>query len=281
MNKIKNKVFGFERALYNLKDTELIGVSFKGDGDGESALKESENIFLKECLFALRYPLWHVNKVDIKSCSFLDTCRAPLWYSNNIVIVDSKMEGVKALRECNDIVIKNSSFTSEEILWRCSNINVSNSSIEGMYGFFESKNIVIKNLKFKGKYSFQYVENMEIDKSTFDTKDAFWHTKNVTVKNSIIKGEYLGWYAENLTFINCEIYSHQPLCYCKNLKLINTKMIDSDLAFEYSSVEATLVGHIDSIKNPLSGHIEVDSIGELIREDDKYPSKAVVSIKEK
>ena len=142
-----------------------------------------------------------------------------------------------------------------------------------------SSRLKFENVTLKGKYSFQYVENMVIEKSKLATKDAFWHTKNVIVKDSIITGEYLGWYAENITFENCEIHSHQPLCYCKNLKLINCKMIDSDLAFEYSDVEATIVGKIDSIKNPLSGNIVVDEIGELIREDDKYPSKAVVRIK--
>lgn len=280
MKKIENKTFGEERALYNAKDTRLINVSFKGEEDGESALKESSNIYVEKSLFALRYPLWHVNKVDILKSEFAETCRAPLWYSNDILVVDSKLNGVKAFRECGNIVLKNSNFVSEEFMWRCHDIDVNKCYIEGQYGFFESKDIKIKNLKFKGKYSFQYVNNLVIEKSEFDTKDAFWHSKNVVVKDSIIKGEYLAWYAEDITFINCEIHSHQPLCYCKNLKLVNCKMIDCDLAFEYSNVDATIVGHINSIKNPLSGKIVVDSIGELIREDDKYQSKAVVTIKE-
>ena len=37
-----------------------------------------------------------------------------------------------------------------------------------------------------------------------------------------------------------------------------------DLSFEYSSVNATIKGRIDSIKNPISGSITADEIGEVI-----------------
>ena len=108
------------------------------------------------------------------------------------------------------------------------------------------------------------MENLEIDSCELDTKDAFWHSKNVTVKDSIVKGEYLGWFSENLTLINCKIIGTQPLCYCKNLKLVNCTMEDTDLSFEYSDVEADVKGHILSVKNPRSGRIIADSVGEVI-----------------
>ena len=41
-------------------------------------------------------------------------------------------------------------------------------------------------------------------------------------------------------------------------------MIDTDLAFEYSEVEADIRGGIDSVVNPLSGKIICDSLGELV-----------------
>ena len=118
-----------------------------------------------------------------------------------------------------------------------------------------------------GKYSFQYIDNMTIENSFLDTKDAFWHSKNVTVKDSVVKGEYLGWYSEGLTLIRCEIIGTQPLCYCKRLKLVDCRMHGCDLAFEYSDVNATIDGHIDSVKNPKSGKIVADSVGKIISED--------------
>ena len=41
-------------------------------------------------------------------------------------------------------------------------------------------------------------------------------------------------------------------------------MEDTDLSFEYSEVEADIQGHIVSVKNPKSGRIVADSIGEII-----------------
>ena len=95
-------------------------------------------------------------------------------------------------------------------------------------------------------------------------KDAFWNTKNVTVYNSVLDGEYLGWYSENLRLVNCVISGTQPLCYAKNLVLENCTMINTDLAFEYSTVRADIKGHIVSIKNPVAGYIRAESIGEVI-----------------
>ena len=134
--------------------------------------------------------------------------------------------------------------------------------------FFDSKDVSLKNVQMKGKYSFQYMENLTIRDSYLDTKDAFWHSKNVTVYDSTVKGEYLAWFSEGLTLVNCHIIGTQPLCYCKDLKLINCTMEATDLSFEYSDVEATITGHVDSIKNPKSGTITVDSVGEILMTDD-------------
>ena len=126
----------------------------------------------------------------------------------------------------------------------------------------------IDGLEMKGKYSFQYIENATFRNCILDTKDAFWHAKNVTVEDSIVKGEYLAWYAENIRFVRCKIIGTQPLCYVKNLVLEDCEMEGSDLSFERSHVTATVSGHIDSVKNPLSGSITADSIGEIIIEEE-------------
>ena len=279
MKTISNQTFELERALYNTSDALIIDCKFEGKADGESALKESHDIKVDKCLFALRYPLWHVSNFEVSNSSFLATSRAPLWYCTKGIINNINIQSVKALRECSHIVINNSHIVSEEFGWKCSDIRISNTSIEAFYFLFESKDIEISNLELKGKYSFQYVENVNISDSKLDTKDAFWHSKNVTVTNSIIKGEYLGWYSDGLTIINCKIIGTQPLCYCKNLKIIDCEMIDCDLSFEYSEVEANIIGHIDSIKNPKSGNISVDSLGELITTESIMESKAIIVVK--
>lgn len=266
---IENQTFDQERALYGLKNETVKNCRFDGPADGESALKEARNIQVRGCFMNLRYPLWHVEKAEISASDFTEKSRAALWYDRDIIIEDSTLGGIKALRECQNISLKNCRVNSPEFAWKSSDLTLEKVTIEeSEYPFFEIKNAKISGLKMKGKYSFQYDENIEITDSELDTKDAFWHTKNVRVKNSIIKGEYLGWYSENLTLINCRITGTQPFCYCKNLVLENCTMEDCDLAFERSSVNADIVGKIDSVKNPLHGKITADSFGQIILEEE-------------
>jgi len=267
MNQIFEQTFDEERALYNLRDTEVIKCNFEGPADGESVLKEARNIVVSNCSFSLRYPLWHVKSFVLENSRMDELTRAALWYADNGEIKGCTLGGIKAVRECNNIKISKCDIDSPEFGWKSSNIAIDNTSIVSEYLFLDSHDVSLSNVNFKGKYSFQYMENLTIKDSSLDTKDAFWHSKNVTVENCIVKGEYLGWFSEGLTLINCSISGTQPLCYCKDLKLINCTMEGCDLSFEYSDVEAVISGHIDSVKNPKSGSIHADSIGSIIMED--------------
>lgn len=83
---------------------------------------------------------------------------------------------------------------------------------------------------------------------------------------SPVEKAYLETLKEISNKIDDKVIGTQPLCYCEELTLINCEMIDTDLAFEYSEVNADIKGHIDSIKNPKSGKIKVDRVGEVIKE---------------
>lgn len=264
---IKNRTFPEERALYHLQNTSVMKCVFEGEADGESALKEAVDIDVDSCTFALRYPLWHTKRFSMKNSVMKESCRAPIWYANNGTITDCVINGVKAVRECNNIALSKCEISSIEFGWKSRDISLNESSIVAEYLFLDGKNITLKKVNMKGKYSFQYNDGLTIEDSVLDTKDAFWHSKNITVKNSIIKGEYLAWFSENLTLINCKIIGTQPFCYCKKLKLINCTMEGCDLSFEYSDVNAEINGRIDSVKNPKSGIIVADEIGETVMED--------------
>ncbi len=269
MKIIENEKFPEERALYGADGLKLINCSFDGEEDGESALKEGRDIACEGVFFNLRYPLWHDKGVLLESCEMTELCRAALWYSSDITVKDSKLHGIKALRECRDIKIENSDVKSLEFGWFSHDIRIENSSFAGEYFMLRATDLNMKNSSLKGKYSFQYIENSVFENCDLDTKDAFWHAKNIIVRNCTVKGEYLAWYAEDITFENCTIIGTQPLCYCKGLRLINCKMVDCDLSFERSEVEADVVGHIDSVKNVYSGYVRADSIGEIIRDDER------------
>ena len=261
---IENKTFDEERALYGTENVTAISCRFDGPADGESAFKESRDIKAVDCFFNLRYPFWHTHTLTVEGCEMTALCRAALWYSDRISIKKSRLHGIKALRECENVSIEDSSIISPEFGWFSKNVSVENSNAEGEYFFLRGENLNFRNVKFKGKYSFQYIKNCTFTNCDFDTKDAFWHAENITVKNCRVKGEYLAWYSKNITFIDCEISGTQPLCYCENLKMINCSMTDADLSFEKSSVEAKITSPVISIKNPKSGYIKLPSCGELI-----------------
>lgn len=278
--KIIGQTFDQERALYNLKDTQVVDCIFAGPADGESALKESRDVALKNCRFSLRYPLWHSKKFLMEDSSMDELTRAAIWYASDGTIQNSVLGGIKCLRECDRMKLDSCTIHSPEFGWKCRDLEIKNSQVESEYFLLECKDVQIDHLKMKGKYSFQYIENMKIDHSELDTKDAFWHSKNVTVENSVIKGEYLGWYSEGLTLIHCKIIGTQPLCYCKNLRLIDCTMEETDLSFEYSEVDAKVKGNILSVKNPKSGKIVADSIGEIVREDSIMQSTCEICVGE-
>lgn len=117
-----------------------------------------------------------------------------------------------------------------------------------------------------GKLFVRWSKNVEIHNAKLLSKDAFWNSENVTVYDSVISGEYLGWNSKNLTLINCTIESLQGMCYIENLVMKNCKLVNTTLAFEYSTVDVEIQGGIDSVINPTSGVIRADSIGTLIME---------------
>ena len=168
---------------------------------------------------------------------------------------------------------------AQETFWDCDGAVLRNvEARKADYIFMHTDNIDVDNFKLQGNYSFQYSKNVIIRNSDLDTKDAFWESENVTVYDSRIQGEFLGWYAKNLKLVRCHIGGTQPLCYCENLILEDcTFEPDADLAFEYSSVHATVKGHITSVKNPRSGRIHADSIGEVIIDKNiKQPGNCII-----
>lgn len=276
MKTIENKTFDEERALYGARDILVKDCAFDGPADGESAFKESRDVAVDHCFFNLRYPFWHDTDLKIENSEMTELCRAALWYSENVEISHTRLHGIKALRECANIKMRGCDILSPEFGWSVHGISMEDCTADSEYFMLRSDHLSFRNIRMKGKYSFQYITDSVFENCVFDTKDAFWHARNITVRNSTVKGEYLAWYSENITFENCRISGTQPLCYCKNLKLVNCEMIETDLSFERSQVEATLTAPIVSIKNPLSGHIYVPQVSQIIMDIDEAKGRVIV-----
>ena len=259
--------FTGERALFHAKDLSIKDAIFD---DGESPLKESQNIELLGCMFKWKYPLWYCKHIVAKDCKWFDMARAGVWYTDDLYVENAMIEAPKNFRRCKDIVLKNVDFFhAEETLWNCNNVKLMNVTAKGDYFAMNSNDMYISDFKLDGNYSFDGCRNVELHNATLLSKDAFWNSENITVYDSFISGEYLGWNAKNLTLINCTIESLQGMCYIDNLVMKNCKLLNTTLAFEYSTVEAEIASGIESVMNPTSGTIKAEYIKELILEKDK------------
>lgn len=263
MKKLTQGLFVGERALYHSRDLEIIDSTF---ADGESPLKESKNINLDNCIFKWKYPLWYCENVKVKNTTWLDTARSGIWYTKNIEIVDSFIEAPKQFRRAEDITLINVSIpNAEETLWTCKNVTLKNVTAKGNYFLMNSENIKVDDFVLAGNYAFDGAKNIEIRNARMNSKDSFWNCENVTVYDSTIIGEYLGWNSKNVTFINCTIDSNQGMCYMDGIKMINCKLLNTDLSFEFChNVDADIKSKIDSVKNPYDGVIKAHEIDEVI-----------------
>ena len=272
MKEFRQELLTGERAAYNTHDAIFYDTTF---ADGESPLKESSEIELHNCIFKWKYPLWYSKNIKVFNTTWLDTARSGIWYTDNIYIKDSFIEAPKQFRRSTNITIENTMIpNAEEFLWTCKNINLKNVQAKGNYFAMNSENIKIENFTLAGNYAFDGAKNIEIHNAKMNSKDSFWNCENVTIYDSTIIGEYLGWNSKNITLINCVVDSNQGMCYMDGIKMINCKLLNTDLSFELcKNVDAIINSKIDSVKNPISGRIEAKNIGEIILDESMIDPK--------
>ncbi len=272
MTKYEQRLFEGERALFASSELKITNSTF---ANGESPLKECRNIELIGCMFKWKYPLWYCKDVTLSDCSLFEPARAGIWYTENIALTDTVIAAPKNFRRCSGVSLKNVDLSNAaETLWSCRDIKLDKVTVRGDYFAMNSENIEADGLTLVGGYSFDGVKNVTIRNSKLLTKDAFWNSENVTVYDSFISSEYLGWNAKNLTLVNCTIESLQGMCYIDGLVMKNCRLLNTTLAFEYSTVDADIVGRIDSVLNPSGGCITADEIGELMIERDRVDPDA-------
>lgn len=278
MEKIVNKILTGERAAYASRNAEFVNCTFK---DGESPLKESRNINVKNCSFEWKYPLWYCKDVEVSDTNWLETGRSGVWYTENLTIQNCMIGAPKQFRRCANMKIINSDIPfAQETLWNCEHVYLKNMHITGDYFGMNSSDIKLDNITIDGNYCFDGGKNIEARNCIFNSKDSFWNCENVVIYDSVITGEYLAWNTKNITFINCTLESNQGLCYMDNVKLVNCKVINTDLCFELcSNIDADIITSVDSIKNPISGKIRCMGIGELIMDKDIInPDNTVIEV---
>ena len=240
MELIKDKEFGGERPLFTIHDTRLENITIT---DGESGIKQCQNIEASNCRFYGKYPWWHVDGALIEDCYFALDSRSAIWYTNDLVMRRCRIDAPKFFREMKNVELEDVEMCdADETFWKVDGLKLKNVRLHGgTYPFMFSKNIYVDGLESDSKYVFQYCQNVEIHNAKILTKDSFWECENVTIYDSVL-----------------------------------------DRIFEYTTVEADIKGHVENIKNPTSGHIVADSIGSItIDENVRQPNNCVIEIREK
>ena len=280
MEEIKNKEFGGERPLFAKKDLMLKNITII---DGESGIKQCENIEAEDCKFYGKYPWWHVDGARIRNCYFSPGSRSAIWYTYNLKMKDCIIDGPKFFREMENVELEDVTINdADETFWRVKNLRLKNVILrEGTYPFMFSENIYVDGLDSNSKYVFQYCKNVEIHNARIVTKDSFWECENITIYDSVLDGEYLAWHSKNVRLVNCHLAGEQLLCYADNLTLENCTFDKvCDRVFEYSTVHADIRGRIENIKNPTSGHIIADEIGSITIDDNiRMPADCKIEIR--
>ena len=143
MKEIRQEFLTGERALFQGKNLRIFDTTF---GNGESPLKESQEIELYNSMFQWKYPLWYSKNITLKDCSLFDMARAGIWYTENISIEDSIIEAPKNFRRTKKIRLKNVSLpNASETLWNCEDIEMNQVMAKGDYFAMNSANMKIQD----------------------------------------------------------------------------------------------------------------------------------------
>lgn len=264
MEIIKDKKYGGERPLFGARQVRLENIEIT---DGESGIKCCEDLECDNSRFYGKYPWWHVDRSLITNCYFAEGSRSAIWYSNDMVMKDSVIDGPKFFREMKNLSLERVKINdANETFWRVDGLKLKDVELhEGTYPFMFSKNIYVDGLVSDAKYVFQYCKNVEVHHAKITTKDSFWECDNVAVYDSELNGEYLAWHSKNVKLVRCHISGEQPLCYMDHVVLEDcTFDTECDRAFEDSTnIQADIRGAITNIKNPISGTIVADEIGSV------------------
>ena len=275
MQEIKEQRLTGERALFRSKD---LSIEYSIFADGESPLKESRDISLKNTSFQWKYPLWYCRNITVQDCDFAEMARAGIWYTDNITVADTLYEAPKGFRRVKGLTLRNVDLPhAEETLWHCSDVTLENVVAKGDYFAMNCGHMKLDQFRLVGNYCFDGCHDVEVHHAKMLSKDAFWNCENIMVYDSYICGEYLGWNSRNVTFVNCVIESLQGMCYMDNVVMKNCKLLNTTLAFEYSTADVETAGRIESVKNPSAGVIRAGEIGELIlNEKEIDPAKTTI-----
>ena len=95
MELIQDQKFGGERPLFATHDLCLENITIE---DGESGIKQCQRMKARRCKFYGKYPWWHVDGALIEDCYFALGSRSSIWYTNGLVMRNTRIDAPKFFR---------------------------------------------------------------------------------------------------------------------------------------------------------------------------------------
>lgn len=274
MQEIRGQRLTGERALFAQRDALIEDCVFE---DGESPLKESRDVTVKDTVFRWKYPLWYSDRVEVTNSLFEFNAHAAFWYSRHMRFADCTIQAPKEFRRNEDVTVERTAFTNAaETFWQCRDVTLRHVSANGDYFAMDCAGMHVSDFQLTGNYCFDGARDITVERARLLSKDAFWNCENVTVRDSFISGEYLAWNTRNITFENCTIESLQGLCYIDGLTMRDCRLINTTRAFEYcTGIDADITTHVDGVVNPVSGTIRAAGFGDVVQDDPKIDTTGI------
>lgn len=247
MEEIKNLTFKGNRILSNIYDKNYVKCVFY---DGLYQFKNSKSITIDNCTFFSKYTFWTTSDINIFNSLFERDTRAVFWYTTNLEIKKTTFLGAKVINYSSNIKIQDSIIHSDYDFWNSSDISIFSSELVGDYLLYYSANIDISNCKIESKQALQMCKNIKMSKTAIKSSDILWHAQDGFFEDVYFSGKNIGWNSKNLTFNNCFFEGETPFCYASNIIFNNCKFINSNGAFEDSTIRGTVSGDIKSIFKP-------------------------------
>ncbi len=97
-----------------------------------------------------------------------------MWYSHHITIADTKLHGIKALRECSQVKMTGCDIVSPEFGWSVHNIEMEDCDAQAEYFMMRATGLRFRNVRMKGKYSFQYIEDAVFEDCDRCCEEVHW-----------------------------------------------------------------------------------------------------------
>lgn len=274
--RVDGGVYQEGRELQALTDTVVFGAEFLSAEDTGEPLIDCANVLVQNSIFAVERPLVGAVKTIISMCDFDQTTRGTLSDSNRIVVQHCVFEGADSLSACERVHLHESEIYGYGLARDCKRLKLTSVIVEGVDAFLNCSNLAAWNLSVAGDGAFRHLENSLITGSIINGDDVLAYAKNVTLRDCVITGRRIGWMAQDLTFINCTIVGEAPLCRGREINVIDCRMLLADMAFEYSEIEASINGHINSVINPLSGTILADTVGTVLNGNARFNCSGLV-----